>query len=67
MQRKWYHTPFKDSVIVPKLFPDTLSIPPNKLPPISISGNRQKTYHLEEIFLLLNEEEFCFICIFLVG
>lgn len=36
MQRKWYHTPFQDSVIVPKLFPDTLSISPNKLPCMSL-------------------------------
>lgn len=31
IQRKWYHTPFKDGVIVPKQFPDTLCIPPKKL------------------------------------
>lgn len=36
MQRRWYHTPFKDSISVPKQFPDTLSIPPNKLPCMSL-------------------------------
>lgn len=36
MQRKWYCAPFKSSVSVPKQFPDTLSIPPNKLPFISV-------------------------------
>lgn len=36
MKRKWYHTPFKDGVSVPRQFPDTLSIPPKKLPCMSL-------------------------------